>query len=188
MSGRDLRWSTPPAMMIDQNTTYRAVVKTTAGSFTIELFAKEAPAAANNFVFLAKNGFFEGDLFFRVLKTFVIQTGDPLNNGTGGPGYQWNDELPIAVPYGPGIVAMANAGPNTNGSQFFVCTGLDSAGLNRYPNYTEFGRVVEGMSVVEQIAAGDVEFNPQMQEMSRPVDPVAIESVSIEESPAASGS
>ena len=169
-------------MEIDPEKSYRAVIDTTAGAFTVELFAQASPVAVNNFVFLARQGFFDGDTFFRVLKTFVIQTGDPLNTGTGGPGYQWNDELPIQVPYGPGIVAMANAGPNTNGSQFFVCTGQDSAGLNRYPNYTQFGLVMEGMEVVEQIAAGKVEYNPRMQEMSRPVQPVEISSVRIEES------
>jgi cyclophilin family peptidyl-prolyl cis-trans isomerase len=174
-------------MEIDPNAQYRAVIATTAGSFTIELLAKESPVAVNNFVFLARQGFFEGDQFFRVLKTFVLQTGDPLNNGTGGPGYQWDDELPIHVPYGPGIIAMANAGPNTNGSQFFVCTGADSAGLNRYPNYTQFGRVIDGMSVVETIADGKVEYNPRMQEVSRPVDPVTVESVTIEELPATAG-
>ncbi len=171
-------------MTIDPSATYRAVVRTTAGSFTIDLMAKVSPVAVNNFVFLARQGFFDGDQFFRVLKTFVLQTGDPLNNGTGGPGYRWDDELPIREPYGPGVVAMANAGPNTNGSQFFVCTGPDSAGLNRQPNYTQFGKVVEGMSVVEEIAGGKVEYNPRTQELSRPVSPVTIETVTIEEYPA----
>lgn len=171
-------------MAIDPAAKYAAVVHTTAGDFTIDLFAQESPAAVNNFVFLARQEFFHGDTFFRVVPGFVIQTGDPLDQGTGGPGYQWNDELPVPHPYGPGIVAMANAGPNTNGSQWFVCTGPQSAGLNQHPSYTEFGRVVDGMAVVEQIGSARVQMNPMSREMSQPVEPVTIESIEIWETAA----
>lgn len=184
MSDRSQRWSSPPPMEINTSAQYEAVLHTTAGDFTIELFTKQSPVAVNNFIFLARHDFFNGDQFFRVVPGFVIQTGDPLNNGTGGPGYKWNDELPVPYAYAPGIVAMANAGPNTNGSQWFICTGPQSAGLNQMPNYTQFGRVVSGMSVVEKIGAGEVRRNPMSGEVSQPIDPIVIESVTIHETPA----
>jgi cyclophilin family peptidyl-prolyl cis-trans isomerase len=172
-------------MVIDPHRQYEAVVKTTAGSFTISLFAKQDPVAVNNFVFLAQHQFFNGDTFFRVVKDFVIQTGDPLNQGTGGPGYQWNGELPPPYPYGPGIVAMANTGnPNTNGSQFFICTGSQSQSLNQTPIYTEVGRVTAGWDTVLKIAAGPVVANPVMGgEVSKPVHPVTILDVTVHSQP-----
>lgn len=173
------RWSSPPAMQIDTSKTYTATVQTNYGPFTISLFAKQDPVAVNNFVFLANHNFFVGDRFFRILKSFVIQTGDPLNNGTGGPGYQWKDELPPTYPYGPGIVAMANAGTNTNGSQFFVCTGSQSQQLNNSPLYTEFGRVISGMPVVLKIADIPVKANPVTQEDSYPTRTAWIKRVTI---------
>lgn len=178
------QWSAPPAMEIDAAARYEAIVQTSAGAFTIELFAGESPRAVNNFVFLARQGFFAANQFFRVVPQFVIQTGDPGNSGTGGPGYSWDDELPVPFPYGAGIVAMANAGPNTNGSQWFICTGPQSAGLNRYPNYTQFGRVTEGMDVVERIGRGKVRPNPMTGEQSQPLEPVSIQAVEIRETPA----
>lgn len=171
-------------MELNPSSGYEAVLHTILGDFTIELFVKESPAAVNNFVFLARQDFFNGDQFFRVVPGFVIQTGDPLNKGTGGPGYKWDDELPVPFKYGPGIVAMANAGPNTNGSQWFICTGPNSAGLNQHPNYTQFGRVTEGMSVVEQIGSARVQRNPASGEVSQPLDPVVIETVTIKETSA----
>ncbi|MDA8193672.1 MAG: peptidylprolyl isomerase [Thermaerobacter sp.] len=176
-------WSHPPAMTINPNGHYLAVIKTTAGTFTISLFAKQDPVAVNNFVFLAHHDFFNGNRFFRVLAPFIIQTGDPLNNGTGGPGYQWNGELPRAFPYQPGIVAMANANnPNTNGSQFFICTGSESETLNQDPIYTELGRVTQGWAVVKTIADGAVTTNPTTGEDSMPVHPYSIISVTIQAS------
>jgi cyclophilin family peptidyl-prolyl cis-trans isomerase len=134
----------------------------------------------NNFVFLAREGFYDGVKFHRVIKTFMIQTGDPTGTGTGGPGYRFADELPPRHSYEPGIVAMANAGPNTNGSQFFICSGPDARNLDRYPNYTQFGRVVEGMDVVTALAS--VPVGPAFRgEMSRPLEEIRIESVTIEE-------
>ncbi|MCF8566136.1 peptidylprolyl isomerase [Alicyclobacillus tolerans] len=174
------RWSSPPPMQIDVNKQYDAVVHTNYGNFTIQLFAKIAPHTVNNFVFLAKHNFFHNDQFFRIIKTFMIQTGDPNNNGTGGPGYQFADELPPKYPYGPGIVAMANAGPNTNGSQFFICTGQDSTSLNSDPAYTQFGKVISGMNVVQKIASIPTTTNPMMpSEQSKPLKNAYIESVDI---------
>lgn len=176
-------WTAPPAMTINPNAHYSAVVKTTAGSFVISLFAKEDPVAVNNFVFLARHHFYDQNEFFRVLAPFVIQTGDPLNNGTGGPGYQWNGEKPT-FPYQPGIVAMANANnPNTNGSQFFICTGSESETLNQNPIFTELGRVTKGWSTVKKIADGPVTKNPATGEDSLPLHPYRILQITIRVAP-----
>jgi len=172
------QWSTPPAMQIDTSKTYFATVDTTLGTFKIQLFANEAPKTVNNFVFLSQQGFYDGVIFHRIIKTFMIQTGDPTGTGTGSPGYKFADELPPKHSYNSGIVAMANAGPNTNGSQFFICTGSDAERLNNYPNYTQFGKVVDGMDVVQRIAAVPVgPGNPG--ENSRPVNPPVINKISI---------
>lgn len=173
-------YSSAPEMKIDTKKTYTAEVETNKGKFTIELFAKDAPKTVNNFVFLAKEGFFKDIIFHRIIKSFMIQTGDPKGNGSGGPGYNFEDELKGPHKYGPGIVAMANSGPNTNGSQFFVCTGFDSANLNGMPNYTIFGKIKEGMSTVDKIAATPVKANDQ-GEMSTPQEKVFIKSVKIKE-------
>jgi len=171
------RYAAPPPMMIDAEARYEAVVATNKGSFTIELFAKDAPVTVNNFVFLAGEGFYENVIFHRVLKDFVIQTGDPTGTGRGGPGYAFEDELDNGHRYEPGIVAMANAGPNTNGSQFFICTGEESEFLNDNPYYTIFGKVTNGMDVVLDIAS--VPVKEQAGELSRPASPVSITSVSV---------
>nr|WP_245631817.1 peptidylprolyl isomerase [Alicyclobacillus ferrooxydans] len=173
-----LQWSSPPAMQINTSKQYDAVVHTNYGNFTIQLFANAAPHTVNNFVFLAKHNYYDNNQFFRIIQSFMIQTGDPTNTGTGGPGYTFNDELPPKYPYAPGIVAMANAGPNTNGSQFFICTGPDSKGLQ--PNYTEFGKVISGMSVVQKIAAIPVVTNPNSGEQSMPTKKAYIESIDIQ--------
>ncbi|WAH35855.1 peptidylprolyl isomerase [Alicyclobacillus dauci] len=174
------RWSSPPKMTINPNKNYDAVVHTNYGDFTIQLMAKDSPKTVNNFVFLAQHGFYHDDKFFRIMQSFMIQTGDPNNNGTGGPGYQFADELPPKTKYAPGIVAMANAGPNTNGSQFFIGTGSDVDSLNSQPNYTIFGKVSSGMDVVNKIAAIPVTTNPQTQEPSYPTKTAYIESVDIQ--------
>jgi cyclophilin family peptidyl-prolyl cis-trans isomerase len=179
-AGSAQRWTQPPAMQIDPSKTYTATMNTSLGTITIELLAKQAPHTVNNFVFLAEHNFYNGDRIFRIIKNFMFQTGDPSNNGTGGPGYEFADELPPALPYGPGVVAMANAGANTNGSQFFVCTsGPDCAGLNQTPNYTVFGKVTSGMSVVDKIAAVPVTANPTTNEVSMPTNPPVIRSITI---------
>ncbi len=173
-------FSAPPPMQIDTKKQYFATLHTSMGDIHIKLFASEAPVTVNNFVFLARNKFYDGLKFHRVIKTFMIQTGDPNGDGTGGPGYKFQDELPPKHPYAPGIVAMANAGPNTNGSQFFIGSGDDVKNLNRTPNYTVFGQVDSGMDVVQKIASVKVGPSPS-GEVSSPVDPVYINSVSIEE-------
>ena len=142
-------YSAPPAMAIDQNKLYRATLETTKGRIVLELYPKDAPKTVNNFVTLARDGFYNGLTFHRV-EPWVIQGGDPTGNGTGGPGYRFEDE-PVRGEYVRGIVAMANAGPNTNGSQFFILkrdTPLPK-------QYNLFGKVVEGMDVVDRIVPGD---------------------------------
>lgn len=173
-------WSSPPEMKIDPNKSYQATVTTSKGTFTIELFAKDAPKTVNNFVFLSKEGFYNDITFHRIIQSFMVQTGDPLGNGTGGPGYKFEDELNTPHQYGPGIVAMANSGKNTNGSQFFICTGEDSASLNMQPNYTIFGKVVEGMDVVQNIAATPVKKGSEPTP-SVPTEKVTILSIAINE-------
>jgi cyclophilin family peptidyl-prolyl cis-trans isomerase len=176
--GAQKQWSTPPAMQIDTSKTYLATVDTSLGTFKIQLFSSESPKTVNNFVFLSQQGFYNGVIFHRVIKNFMIQTGDPLGSGIGGPGYKFNDELPPKHSYEPGIVAMANSGSNTNGSQFFICTGSDAHNLNNLPNYTQFGQVVDGMNIVQKIAAVPVgPGNPR--ENSRPVNPPVINNISI---------
>jgi len=147
-------WTSPPPMTIDPSKTYTATVTTDVGSFTIQLDPKAAPKTVNNFVFLANQHFYDCIVFHRVIQTFMDQTGDPTGTGDGGPGYQFADELPkTASPQYPiGSVAMANSGPNTNGSQFFVVTGPEGESLA--PSYSLFGKVVSGMDVVDKINAG----------------------------------
>ncbi|WP_363325660.1 peptidylprolyl isomerase [Thermogemmatispora sp.] len=146
------RYSAPPAMQIDPHKTYYATISTTKGDIRLQLFASEAPLTVNNFVALARDGFYDGLTFHRVVPGFVIQGGDPLGNGMGGPGYMFQDE-PVRRPYKAGTLAMANAGPNTNGSQFFICLE-DQPRLP--PNYTIFGETVAGLDVVRRIQVGDV--------------------------------
>jgi len=176
---KTMSWTKPPLMQIDQSKSYTATVETTLGTFKIQLLASETPNTVNNFVFLAKQGYYEGIIFHRIIKTFMIQTGDPTGTGSGGPGYKFADELPPKHSYESGIVAMANAGPNTNGSQFFICTGSDAKNLNNYPNYTQFGRVIEGMDIVQKIASVQVVSNGR--EVSKPVTPPAIKKITIVE-------
>lgn len=155
-----------------------AVIETNLGSFKIEFFTEDAPNTVRNFIDLAESGFYDGIVFHRIIQSFMVQTGDPNGNGTGGPGYTFDDELPVKRSYDPGIVAMANRGPNTNGSQFFICTGAQALSLNQNPNYTQFARVVEGMEVVQSIAAVPVGLSPT-GELSKPIDPPYMISVTI---------
>jgi len=175
------KYDKPPAMQIDPKKQYTATISTTMGDITIQLFAKDAPKTVNNFVFLAKDKFYDNVTFHRVIKDFMIQTGDPLGTGMGGPGYTFEDELNNGHNYKPGVVAMANAGPNTNGSQFFIGSGEEVTGLKNYPNYTIFGKVIKGMDVVQKIAAVKVKANPATGEASVPEQPVKIKTISIHE-------
>lgn len=171
------RWSAPPPMHIDINKRYQAILTTTEGDIVVELFPREAPKTVNNFIFLAKEGFYNGVKFHRIIKGFMVQTGDPTGTGAGGPGYTFEDE-PVRRDYTPGIVAMANAGPNTNGSQFFIMHG--AAPLPKA--YTIFGQVVQGMEVVDRIANTPVTAGPG-GEVSRPTRDVRIVQVVIKEVP-----
>ena len=142
---------TAPEMTIDPAKKYTAAVKTPKGAFTIELDPARAPKTVNNFVFLARKKFYDGVGFHRIIPGFVVQGGDPDGTGSGGPGYKFEDELPKAGEYRLGSMAMANSGPNTNGSQFFIITGPQGEQLP--PSYSLFGRVTEGMDVVKAIEA-----------------------------------
>jgi peptidylprolyl isomerase len=169
------QWEAPPAMALESGVDYQAKITTNLGEVTVDLFEADAPNTVNNFVFLASEGFYQNVPFHRVLAGFVIQSGDPTGTGTGGPGYRFNDE-PITREYSQGTVAMANAGPNTNGSQFFI-TLADLSG--RLPkNYTIFGEVLEGQEVVDQIAQVPVRPSPS-GEPSSPTEPVFIENIEI---------
>ena len=164
-------------------TTY-ALFETSMGNFKIELFKADAPKTVANFITLTNKGFYNQTasnkvIFHRIMKDFMIQTGDPTGTGSGGPGYAFADELPVKRSYDVGIVAMANAGPNTNGSQFFICTGAQAKGLDTIPNYTQFGKVVEGMDVVLKIAAVPVTLSAQ-GELSKPVNPPYIIKITIQ--------
>jgi cyclophilin family peptidyl-prolyl cis-trans isomerase len=139
----------PPGLTIDLNKAYRATLHTNHGDIALDLFPAQAPLAVNSFLFLAGEGFYDGVSFHRVVPGFVIQGGDPTGTGRGGPGYRFRDELETKRGYLRGTVAMANAGPNTNGSQFFICLG----DLKLPKKYTIFGRVTAGMDTVDAIAA-----------------------------------
>ncbi|HLI52020.1 MAG TPA: peptidylprolyl isomerase [Thermomicrobiaceae bacterium] len=179
-SNQPKQWSSPPAMALKANTDYTATLHTTKGDIVIDLLAKEDPVTVNNFVFLAEQNFYNNVIFHRVIKGFMIQSGDPTGTGAGGPGYRFKDE-PVTRDYTRGTVAMANAGPNTNGSQFFIVQ-QDQPSLPK--SYTIFGEVTQGMDVVDAIADAPVEQNPQTGELSKPVDPVVIKSVTIATKPA----
>ena len=146
--GKVMQWTKPPEMSIDQNKQYTATIKTSYGDIVLQLFPKDAPVTVNNFVFLARQGFYNGVKFHRVVKGFVIQGGDPTGTGTGGPGYKFADEK-ITKDYVAGTLAMANAGSNTNGSQFFI-TLVDLSG-SLPKKYTIFGQVASGFDVVQKI-------------------------------------
>jgi peptidyl-prolyl cis-trans isomerase B (cyclophilin B) len=139
--------------VIDPAKRYQATISTDRGDIVIDLDPAVAPVTVNNFVFLAREGFYDGLTFHRVVDGFVIQGGCPEGSGRGGPGYRFDDE-PVVGEYGPGAVAMANSGPNTNGSQFFICTVDDRRKLAK--SYNLFGQVVSGMDVVTSIGQGDV--------------------------------
>jgi len=171
-------WSAEPTMQIDPQKPYHAIIHTNLGDISVKLFPQDAPKTVNNFIFLAHNQFYDGLKFHRVLKTFMIQTGDPKGNGSGGPGYKFNDELSSKHTYAAGVVAMANSGPNTNGSQFFIGSGSDVASLNQNPDYTIFGQVDGGMEVVDKIAS--VKVGPSSSgEVSTPLELVTMKSVEI---------
>jgi len=173
-SPRQTSFPEAPPMCIDPAKTYIATMDTSMGSLTIALYPDKAPKTVNNFVFLARYHYYDGLIFHRIINGFVCQGGCPEGSGRGGPGYRFEDELPAANEYEIGSLAMANAGPNTNGSQFFLISGPSGAGLP--PQYALFGKVVGGLEIVAEMqavptGAGD-----------RPKTDVVINSVTIAES------
>jgi peptidyl-prolyl cis-trans isomerase B (cyclophilin B) len=147
------QWSSPPAMQIDPKKKYKAHVETDKGTMVIELFADKTPKTVNNFVFLAREGYYDGVIFHRVINNFMVQGGDPTGTGMGGPGYKFGDEFHPSLKHDKqGILSMANAGPGTNGSQFFI-THLPTPHLDN--RHSVFGQVVEGLDVLMSIPARD---------------------------------
>ncbi len=142
-------FSEPPEMGIDPTKRYTATIDTSMGEIVVALDALKAPQTVNNFVFLALHHYYDGVIFHRIINGFMCQGGDPTGTGRGGPGYRFDDELPKPNEYKIGSLAMANAGPNTNGSQFFVISGPSGVGLP--PQYSLFGQVVKGLDIVEQM-------------------------------------
>lgn len=170
------QYSSQPKMNLDTSKDYIATIQTNKGTMKAQLFAQDAPVTVNNFVFLAREGFYNNVKFHRIIKGFMAQTGDPTGTGRGGPGYRFNDEkIPNHLSYQRGTLAMANAGPNTNGSQFFIVH-------QDYPlpkNYTIFGRVTEGLDTLDAIT----NVRTTGPERSTPTEDVVIQSVEIEEVP-----
>lgn len=173
------QWDTAPAMTIDTGKQYSAVIETSKGTMRVDLFAKESPKTVNNFVFLANEKFYEGVTFHRIIKDFMVQTGDPTGSGAGGPGYKFDDET-VTRDYKRGTLAMANSGPNTNASQFFVIH-------KDYPlpkQYTIFGEInsadATSLKTLDAIASTPVEAGAG-GESSKPKEEVLVKTVTIEE-------
>jgi cyclophilin family peptidyl-prolyl cis-trans isomerase len=165
------QYSAAPDLSIDLSTTYQAVIHTSEGDITVEFYPADAPQTVNNFLFLARDGFYDDVIFHRVIPGFMVQGGDPTGTGSGGPGYKFRDETHSKTSYKRGTLAMANSGPNTNGSQFFIMHA--DYGL---PNqYTIFGEVTEGLDIVDAIAAAPTGAQ------DRPNVPVKITSIDISE-------
>ncbi len=167
------QYDAPFDLTIDPSTTYTATIKTSKGDITAKLFADEAPNTVNNFVNLARDGFYDGVIFHRVIQGFMIQGGDPTGSGRGGPGYRFADELEASRNrgYKMGTLAMANAGPNTNGSQFFIMH--TDYGLP--PQYSVFGKATDGLDVVDDIATTPTGT------ADKPLEDVVIETIEITE-------
>jgi cyclophilin family peptidyl-prolyl cis-trans isomerase len=164
-------WSNPPEMQLDPEKEYKAVIHTDKGDISVKLFDKKVPRTVNNFVFLARQGFYDDTIFHRVIMNFMVQGGDPTGTGAGGPGYNFKDEFDKDLKHNkPGILSMANAGPNTNGSQFFI-THVPTPWLDG--KHSVFGEVVDGMDVIFSIPPRDP-VNPEYEG-------VKIESVDIVE-------
>ncbi len=174
MSSASKQFSAPPPMEIDGSKKYSATIDTSLGTMKADLYVADAPMTVNNFVFLARQGFYDGVTFHRVINNFMAQTGDPTGTGTGGPGYRFNDE-PVKSKYERGTLAMANAGPNTNGSQFFI-VHKDYA---LPPNYTIFGKVTDGLDTLDKIATSPT--GPGKGGTDTPKTPITINSIKIDE-------
>ena len=156
------QYNAPPALTIDTARTYSATFDTSRGRIVVELFTRDAPKTVNNFVFLAREGFYDGTVFHRVIPDFMIQGGDPTGTGRGGPGYKFEDETRNNPNrHARGVLSMANAGPNTNGSQFFI-THVETPWLDG--KHTVFGRVLSGLEVVDSVQQGDTLNNITIEE------------------------
>lgn len=178
-ANRVAQFEQAPPVCIEDGVTYTAIVSTNKGDFSIVLDQSTAPIAVNNFVVLARYRYFDSTNCHRAIVNFVVQCGDPTATGSGGPGYKFADELPAAGSYKLGSIAMANSGPNTNGSQFFIITGDD--GVNLPPNYTLFGQVTEGLD--STVPALDAAGNPDPATNGvPPIEPLVINTVVIIES------
>jgi peptidyl-prolyl cis-trans isomerase B (cyclophilin B) len=166
------QYASPPPMIIDTTKGYSSIIKTDIGEIVIDLYADKAPKTVNNFVFLAKDGFYDGVIFHRVISNFMAQGGDPTGTGMGGPGYRFEDEFHPSLRHdGPGILSMANAGPGTNGSQFFI-THVATPHLD--DRHSVFGRVSDGLDVLLSI--------PERDPRNANAPAVTIETVEIKES------
>jgi cyclophilin family peptidyl-prolyl cis-trans isomerase len=147
------QWPTPPQMVIDPKKKYTATIKTDKGDMVIGLFADKTPRTVNNFVFLSREGFYDGTIFHRVIADFMAQAGDPTGTGRGGPGYRFEDEFHPSLKHNqPGVLSMANAGPGTNGSQFFI-THVATPWLDG--KHSVFGQIIKGLDVLMSIAPRD---------------------------------
>lgn len=166
------QYSAPPEMTIDLSKSYTATLHTSRGDIALSLHAERSPQTVNNFVFLARDGYYAGCVFHRVISGFMIQGGDPTGTGRGGPGYRFRDEIEGEGSYTRGTLAMANAGPNTNGSQFFIMH--QNGGLPH--SYTIFGEVTDGLDVVDEIATTDTDRS------DRPQEDILINEVTVHES------
>lgn len=167
------QYTSVPVMSIDRNAEYKAKIETTEGNMLVLLYTDKVPQTVNNFVFLAKDGFYNEVIFHRVIENFMIQGGDPTGTGSGGPGYSFPDEV-FSGKYTRGILAMANSGPDTNGSQFFIM----HSDVDLPPNYVIFGEIIEGLEVLDVIATAPARPN-MFGENSTPENPVTIKSIQI---------
>jgi len=159
---KNLEWKSPPEMQIDPVKAYRAVIETNRGIIELDFYPQHAPKTVNNFVFLAREGFYDDVSFHRVISDFVIQGGDPTGTGRGGPGYRFEDELKgNPLKHETGVISMANSGPNTNGSQFFI---THSPQPHLDGRHTVFGKVVSGQEVVDVIQQGDTILTVKIHE------------------------
>jgi cyclophilin family peptidyl-prolyl cis-trans isomerase len=170
-----------PPLKIDTSADYIAKMKTSKGDMEIELYAEEAPQTVNNFIFLARDNFYDGVKFHRIIKDFMVQTGDPQGTGMGGPGYKFNDEFSLKYDYEVGTLAMANSGPNTNGSQFFIVTDTGQS-LNLVKEtraYTIFGKVTKGLDTLTKIEETPVKPRNDDQQPSEPTEDVIVKDIEI---------
>lgn len=180
VASRNGKYKSPPPMTIDKSKKYTATITTNKGTMKADLYADTAPITVNNFVFLANDHFYDGVIFHRIVAGFVIQGGDPTGTGTGGPGYKFPDEpIPSNRNYEKGTLAMANSGPNTNGSQFFICVDNLTAKGALPKQYTIFGKVTNGLDTIDKILAVPRTAGSDGAQ-SKPTEKVFMESVTIQ--------